>query len=94
MQMNQAAIATTDWSGPIVPIDEFVSRRGEGAALLEAYRRLIAGPAEQPSMRLSCTLVEPCLWDKTSLNPRIFMWSLPNAALAWRQAHGKFVGSD
>lgn len=83
--MDQAASATTDRSGPIFLIDELVSRPGEGEALLEAYRRLIAVPAEQRGMWLSRTLVEPCLWGKTSPNRLIFMWSLPDAAAAWRQ---------
>ena len=83
--MGQSASATTDRSGPIFLIDELVSRPGEGEALLGAYRRLIAGPAEQRGMWLSRTLVEPCVWCKTSANRLIFMWSLPNAAAAWRQ---------
>lgn len=83
--MDQAASATTDRSGPIFLIDELVSRPGEGEAVLEAYRRLIAVPAEQRGMWLSRTLVEPCVWGKTSSNRLIFMWSLPNAMAAWRQ---------
>ena len=83
--MDQAASTTSDRSGPIFLIDELVSRPGEGEALLEAYRRLIALPAERRGMWLSRTLVEPCVWSKTSPNRLIFMWSLPNAMAAWRQ---------
>jgi hypothetical protein len=83
--MDQAASDTTDRSGPIFLIDELISRPGEGEALLEVYRRLIVVPAEQRGMCLSRTLVEPCVWGKTSPNRLIFMWSLPNAMAAWRQ---------
>ncbi len=70
----------------IYVIDEFVTRPGEGEALLERYLDGYGNGAAERGMTLERVLVSPPLWLRNQSNVVTVTWTVPSVGAWWQMS--------